>query len=247
MADLIYHDLDLVRVSQLKQARIQNITTADRTTLGGSLGGTNTGLIVYDTDLDTLYVWDGSAWDSVGAAIAGAMTLKGVVAYNAAEPGSPATGDYYIFNSAGSNTWESDEAVEAGDMVVWDGTNWQYINRNVYDATETLAGKIEIATTSETNAGSDDTRAVTPSKLAGYASNKAFAKTYFASSVSVTANTPFTVTHNLALQNRNAFVINVMNSSHSAISVDVDSTDANNLTITSAVSLTGLSITVIGF
>ena len=247
MADLIYHDLDLVRVSQLKQARIQNITTADRTTLGGSLGGTNTGFIVYDTDLDNLYTWDGSAWDPVGTTISGAMTLKGVVAHNAAEPGSPATGDYYIFNSAGQNTWESDETVEAGDMVIWDGTNWQYINRNVYAATETLAGKIEIATTAETNAGSDDTRAVTPSKLAGYASNKAFAKTYFASSVSVTANTPFTVTHNLGLQNRNAFIINVMNSSHSAISVDVDSTDANNLTITSAVSLTGLSITVIGF
>jgi len=237
MADLIYHDLDLVRVSQLKQARIQNITTTDRTTLAGSLGGTNTGLIVYDTDLDTLYVWDGSAWDSVGTTISGAMTLKGIVAHNASEPGSPATGDFYIFNSAGSNTWETDEAVEAGDMVIWDGTNWQYINRNVYAATETLAGKIEIATTAETNAGSDDTRAVTPSKLAGYASNKAFAKTY----------TPFTVTHNLGLQNRNAFIINVMNSSHSAISVDVDSTDANNLTITSAVSLTGLSITVIGF
>lgn len=247
MADLIYHDLDLVRVSQLKQTRIQNITTSDRTTLGGSLGGGNTGLIVYDTDLDSLYIWDGSAWNAVGVTVSGAMTLKGVVAHNATEPGSPSTGDYYIFSSAGSNTWESDEAVEAGDMVVWDGTNWRYINRNVYDATETLAGKIEIANTSETNAGSDDTRAVTPAKLAGFISNRALAKVYFASSVSVTANTPFTVTHNLALQNRNAFTINVMNSSHSAVSLDVDSVDANSLTITSAVSLTGLSVTVIGF
>lgn len=247
MADLIYHDLDLVRVSQLKQARIQNITTADRTTLAGSLGGTNTGLIVYDTDLDTLYVWDGSAWDSVGTTISGAMTLKGVVAHNAAEPGSPATGDYYIFNSAGQNTWESDETVEAGDMVIWDGTNWQYINRNVYAATETLAGKIEIATTAETNAGSDDTRAVTPAKLSGYLTNRAVARTYFASGLTLVANTPLTVTHNLALQNRNAFTINVMNSSHSAISVDVDSTDTNALTITSAVGLSGVNVTIIGF
>jgi len=247
MGESVYHDLDLFRVSQIKQVRIQNITTSDRTTLAGSLGGTNTGLFVYDTDLNTFYVWNGSAWNSVGTTISGAMTFKGVVAHNAAEPGSPATGDFYIFNSAGQNTWESDEAVEAGDMVIWDGTNWNYINRNVYNATETLAGKIEIATTAETNAGSDDTRAVTPAKLAGFASNRGFAKTYFASSVSVTANTPFTVTHNLGLQNRNAFTINVMNSAHSAISVDVDSVDANSLTITSAVSLTGLSITIIGF
>ncbi len=92
MADLIYHDLDLVRVSQLKQARIQNITTTDRTTLGG----TNTGLIVYDTDLQTLYVWDGSAWDSVGTTISGAMTFKGAVAFNSTEPVTPATGDFYV-------------------------------------------------------------------------------------------------------------------------------------------------------
>lgn len=247
MAELIYHDLDLVRVSELKQARIQNITTSDRTTLGGSLGGTNTGLIVYDTDLGSLYIWDGSAWDPVGVSISGTMTLKGVVAHNASEPGSPVTGDYYIFNSAGQNTWEVDETIEAGDMVIWDGTNWQYINRNVYAATETLAGKIEIANTSETNAGSDDTRAVTPAKLAGFATNRAFSKTYFASGLTLVADTPLTVTHNLGLQNRNAFVINTMNSSHSTISLDADSVDANSLTLTSAVGLSGVYVTIIGF
>ena len=247
MADLIYHDLDLVRVSELLQARIQNITTSDRGTLGGALGGANTGLIVYDTDLNSLYVWDGTAWQAVGITVSGAMTLKGVVAHNAAEPGSPDTGDYYIFSSAGNNTWETDEDVEAGDMVVWDGTNWRYINRNVYDATETLAGKIEIATQTETNAGTDDVRAVTPAKLAGYVSNLALAKTYFASGLNTTANTPLTITHNLNLQNRNAFTINVMDSSHSAVSVDVDSTSVNALTITTAVAVTGLNVTIIGF
>jgi len=54
-----------------------------------------------------------------------------------------------------------------------------------------------------------------------------------------------TVTHNLALQNKNAFTINVM-SSDSQVSVDVDSTDTNSLTVTSAVSITA-SITVIGY
>lgn len=244
---LIYHDLDLIRVSELKQARIQNITTSDRTTLAGSLGGASTGLVVYDTDLSSLYIWNGSSWDPVSTTISGAMTLKGVVAYDAVEPTSPDTGDYYIFNSAGTNTWEDSEVVEIGDMVIWDGTNWHYINRNVYDATESLAGKIEIATTAETNAGSDDTRAVTPAKLSGFVSNKALAKVYFVSSVAVTADTPLTVTHNLGLQNRNAFTINIMDSSNSSVSLDIDSIDANSLTITSAVSLSGLSVTIIGF
>lgn len=58
---LIYHDLDLVKVSQLTQARIQNITTTDRGTLGGTLNSSNKGLVVYDTDLEVLYLWDGAA------------------------------------------------------------------------------------------------------------------------------------------------------------------------------------------
>jgi hypothetical protein len=244
---LYYHDLNLAKVSALVEARIQNITTSNRTTLGGTLNTTNRGLIVFDIDENTLYLWSGTVWLPINTNITGAMTLKGVVAHNATEPTSPQTGDYYVFSSAGNNTWETDEDVESGDMVVWDGTNWRYINRNVYDATETLAGKIEIATQSETNTATDDTRAITPLKLAGFISNRALAKVYFASGLNTTANTPLTITHNLSLQNRNGFTINVMDSGHSAVSVDVDSVNTNSLTITTAVAVSGLNVTIIGF
>jgi hypothetical protein len=243
----IYHDLNLEKVSQLVQARIQNITTTDRTTLGGTLNTNHIGLVVLDTDLDRVYFWDGAAWVALGTTITGAMTFKGVVAFGAVEPVTPATGDYYVFNTAGTNTWEGSTVVQIGDATVWDGTAWQFIQGNVVASSETIAGIIEIATQAETNAGSDDTRAVTPLKLTSFATTKAFAKTYFASGVSLVANTAFTVTHNLGLQNRNAFTINVMDSTHSGISVDVDSVDVNSLTITSAVALTGVSVTVIGF
>lgn len=244
---LFYHDLDLVKVSELLNFRIHNITTTNRTTLGGTLNTAHKGLTVYDTDLQGLYVWDGSAWDAVTATISGAMVFKGVVAYNATEPATPATGDFYVFNSAGSNTWEGTTVVEAGDSVVYDGTAWKFIQGNTIDATEAVKGVVELATSAETNTGSDDSRAVTPLKLAGKLTDYKAAKVFFASSVSVTANTPYTVAHNLGLQNRNAFTISVKDSGHSEIGVDVDSTDQNNLTITSAVSLTGVSITVIGF
>lgn len=242
-----YHDIDLQRVSELKHARIHNITTTDRTTLGGTLNTNHVGLLVLDTDLDTFYFWDGAAWQTIGAIASGAMTLKGVVAFNAAEPGTPATGDYYIFSSAGTNTWEGSTPVQAGDGAVWDGTAWKFIQGNVVDASETIAGHIEIATQSETNTGTDDARAVTPAKLNSWANTRAFAKTYYNSPASITANTPYTVTHNLGLQNRNSFIINVMDSEHSAVSVDVDSVGVNSLTITSAVTLTTPHITVIGF
>ena len=244
---LYYHDLDLVKVSEVLNFRIHNVTTANRTTLGGTLNTAHKGLTVYDTDLQGLYIWDGAAWDAVTSAVSGAMVFKGVVAHNASEPGAPATGDFYVFNSAGSNTWEGTTVVEAGDSVVYDGTAWKFIQGNTIDATEAVKGVVELATSAETNTGTDDARAVTPLKLAGKLTDYKAAKVFFASSVSVTANTPYTVAHNLALQNRNAFTINVMDSGHSSISVDVDSTDQNNLTITSSVSLTGVSITVIGF
>lgn len=41
------------------------------------------------------------------------------------------------------------------------------INGSIPDATETVKGKAELATQAETNAGADDTRIVTPLKLAG--------------------------------------------------------------------------------
>ena len=244
---LFYHDLDLVKVSEVLNFRIHNITTTDRSTLGGTLNTAHKGLTVYDTDLQGLYVWDGSAWDAVTSAVSGAMVFKGVVAHNASEPGTPATGDFYVFNSAGSNTWEGTTVVEAGDSVVYDGTAWKFIQGNTIDASETAKGVIELATSAETNTGSDTTRAVTPATLAGKLTDYKAAKVYFVNGVSLTANTPYTVAHNLSLQNRNAFVISCFDSTHSQISVDVDSTDQNNCTITSAVALTNVSICVTGF
>lgn len=242
-----YHDINLENVSQLKNARIHNITTTDRGTLGGGLNSSNKGLLVFDTDLSEFYFWDGTAWVAIGGVSTGAMVLQGVVAFNAAEPGTPSTGDYYIFSSAGTNTWEGSTVVQTGDSAVWDGTAWKFIQGNAVSSSETIEGLIEIATQAETNAGSDDLRAVTPAKLTSFANTKQFAKMYSANVASVIAETPTTVTHNLNLSNRDAFVINVMDSGNSQISVDVDSVDANSITISSSITLSNVRVTIIGF
>lgn len=241
-----YHDIDLVKLSELKNFRIHNITTGARTTLAGTLSSTHKGLSVWDTDLDKLCIWDGTVFEVIGS-VTGGMVFQGAVAYNAAEPGTPSTGDYYVFTSAGACTWNASDVVQIGDSVVWNGTDWSFIQGNVLASSESVAGVIEIATQSETNTGTDDVRAVTALKLATYATTKAYAKTYFASGLTLVANTPLTVTHSLALQNRNAFVCKVTDSSHSEVSVDIDSVDANSLTITSAIAGSGYQICVVGF
>jgi hypothetical protein len=156
-------------------------------------------------------------------------------------------GDFYVFSDAGTNTWNTSDVVQAGDSAVWNGTSWDFIQGNVVDASETVKGVVELATTAEVITGTDTTRAVTAAGVAAKLADYKAAKVYYNDSVSLTANVAQSIAHNLSLQNRNAFTINVMDSSHSQISVDVDSTDQNNLTITSAVALTGVKVTIIGF
>lgn len=242
-----YHDIDLVKVGQLINARIQNVTNAERSALGLTLDGTNVGLMVFDSEDSLPYIWTGSAWVNLSPSISGAVSFKGVVAFNAAEPVAPSTGDYYIFSNAGTCTWNSSDVVQAGDSVIFNGTDWSFIQGNIVNASESVAGVIQLGTSEEINTGTDTTKAVTAATLQGKLSNYKAAKVYFVSGINLVAGEAYTINHNLALQNRNAFTINVMDSGHSAVSVDVDSVNANSLTLTSSVALTGLNITIIGF
>lgn len=237
---------DFLKVGIVKDALLNPLTTSAISTLAGTLGSSNKGLIVYDTDLLKLQAWDGSAFADIAGTQSG-LTPKGNKAFNDTEPSSPVVGDLYVFTNAGSNTWEGTTVVQAGDQVYWDGTAWQFIQGNVIAASETVSGIAEIATQAETNTGTDDLRIVTPLKLASHESTKAFAKTYFATGLTLVADTPLTINHALALQNRDAFVLS-FKVGNSQVDVDVDSTDINNCTITSNVAVAGTGVvTVIGF
>lgn len=120
--------------------------------------------IAYADDTNKMYYSNGTTWLELGI-IAGAMTFKGTVAFNAVEPSSPATGDTYIFTTAGSNTWEGTNVVEIGDLVIWDGSAWKFIQNNIGAASETVAGYVELATNAEAITGSDTARAVHPAGL----------------------------------------------------------------------------------
>ena len=153
--------LSPINASEAKQL---NIPTFANLAAFPSASSTYLGSIGYNVDTDTIYYCTGSAWVQIGA-ISGAMTFKGGIGFNGTEPSSPATGDTYVFTTAGTNTWEGTNVVEVGDLAVWNGTAWTFVQNNIGAASETVPGYVELATSAEAIAGSDTSRAVTPAGL----------------------------------------------------------------------------------
>jgi len=169
--------MDLAKVGQILDARIQNVTAAEKSTLAGTLGAGNAGLFVYDTDDEALNIWDGATFRTVSPDLTGDVIFKGLinpsnVATIAADP-SLAQGHQYVVDTAGSLsasgvTFTPTADVEIGDMVLWTSTTTaSVINKNFNEATETESGTVELATQSEVDTGTDTERAVTPATLAG--------------------------------------------------------------------------------
>lgn len=60
-----YHDIDLV-TNKLINARMHPLTTVERVALASSYNSGDEGVLVYDTTIDTFFVWDGNDWLQVG-------------------------------------------------------------------------------------------------------------------------------------------------------------------------------------
>jgi hypothetical protein len=247
-----YHDIDLVKVGQLQNTRLQNV--ADATALA-AITTPGVGQIIYQVDTDELKIYDGSAWDTVALSVEGDVVFRGTVdASTSLDTGPQAvavSGNQYVVATAGTLTmtgvtFTPSAVAEVGDVILFTSTTTaSVIQRNVVAASDTTAGIVELATTTETAAGSATTLAVTPAGLASAMQTNRYTRQYTAT-VTLVADTPLTVTHGLALVSKDAFVINVMDSTGSAISVDVDSTSADALTLTASVALTDAVVTVVG-
>lgn len=59
-----YHNIDLVKVGQLVNARFQNVTNSEMAQLASELTDQNKGLTVYNTDLSIQLIWDGTQFKS---------------------------------------------------------------------------------------------------------------------------------------------------------------------------------------
>lgn len=116
------------------------------------------------------------------------------IADNTAAPPTEVSGDRYVLSHDGGAPNAAWDGASAGDIVEFNGTTWDAITpttgmfigvdddttgvyywggsswglqlwENTVQATETVAGKAEIATDAETAAGTSDTTIVTPQKL----------------------------------------------------------------------------------
>jgi len=59
------HNLNVVN-NKVMNLLLNPLTTAQRTTIGGTLGLSDQSYVCYDTDLDQQYFWDGTQWITVG-------------------------------------------------------------------------------------------------------------------------------------------------------------------------------------
>lgn len=226
----VYANLDFELLGEIQNAPTQKVTTAQRTTLAGTLTATQN-ILVFDTDLGKFYGWDGAAWVDLSQTVSSPMQIKGDIdaSTNPAYPAAPATGDAWVITVAGT---VGGVAVEPMDMLVRGQSGWFIVQANIQEATETAAGYIEIATGAETLAGTDDTRAVTPKKLSDLINVDSPRAKVHNENVNLVADTPYTLTHGLGLPAADAFACNVMIGGKQAI-VDIESVDSNSIKLTS--------------
>ena len=190
-----FHDIDLVKVGQLVDARIQNVTDAEESALAAQLAGRSAGLVVYNTTVETLKIWDGGtpgAFRSVSSDIEGDIVFKGTInptnlatKVAAAKKGHQFVADVQAQLTIGSTTHD----VEVGDVVLFTedagaSVEATVFNRNIDAASTEQAGIVELATDTEVSDGTRTDVAITPD---------AFAKSQWAAdiaqnTVDITAN-----------------------------------------------------------
>lgn len=248
-----YHDIDLVRVGQITNVRKHNISTVDRVDLGDELDTSHIGLFVWDVDEGKGYTWNGTEWISDGVEIEGSVVFKGVVDASTSldTQAEAVTGYEYVVTTAGNLTmtgvtFSPSPMAELGDRILFTSDTQAYVvQANDVQATETVLGNVRLATQPEVNAGANDTAAVTPLKLQTKLTAQQYVRGYSAS-VNLVANTPLTVTHNLNLTDRNAFTASAVHNNQ-IVQAHIESVNANIISVTSSVSLTGVRINVFGF
>jgi hypothetical protein len=158
-----------------------------------------------------IYIWNGAA-----------VAMTRAVDMNAAAEFEQAVTTVEEGTSAASTFRQTAVNITVGTTNVI----WTSFGTSAPAANETTAGILEIATQIETDTGTDDARAVTPAKLAGW-SGRALK---FQQTIGDGSATQYTVTHN---RNTRDLQVNVYRNSGAfdEVLTDVEHTTVNSVTI----------------
>ncbi|MBT6049384.1 MAG: hypothetical protein HOG49_21520 [Candidatus Scalindua sp.] len=189
--------------------------------------------------------------------VTGLLDFKGTVSGADAQYPVGLVGDVHIVGTAGATYATDGPAVAVGDMIVCIansaagidsvvGGNWNILERNDQQATETVLGILKLATTAEVTAGTNDTNAVTPLKLQQKINAITAVSAKFAGDIGDAAATAIVVTHNL--NDLDVVVQLKSNTTDDIVEADVDITSVNTVTITfaAAPALNDIRVVVLG-
>jgi len=138
-----YHDIDLVSVGQLLNARLHNVDSTARATLAATpLTVDHKGLQVWDTDDNAPYIWNGVAWLRDALVITGDVVFRGTIDASVSldAQATAEAGNQYVVSTAGTPsmtgvTFTPSSAVELGDVILFTSSSAATVlQRNLEDA-----------------------------------------------------------------------------------------------------------------
>ena len=211
--------------AQINHTTLSNIGSNTHAAIDTHIADASLHRVIADGAISTTSLYSSTKIEAlisaVNTTISGALIFKGSYDAAANTPLLDATpiagikqGWTYVVTVAGTFFAE---AMQVGDMVIAKqdsptlAAHWTTVNKNIPDivaASESVSGIIEIATTAEVTAGTDDTRAITPLKLKqalGTTASLSLARK-FSVTIGDGAALTYAVTHNL---NSTATVVQV--------------------------------------
>lgn len=228
-----YVDVDFHQKQAVK-VRVENLASAPSSPVAGQ--------VYYNTSDNFFYGYNGTTWVNLSQIVSSPAVVKGAITNantNPSFPSTPSAGDiWFITTNAGT---VGGETVEIGDQLMYSGSGWFVLQRNLQYATTSVAGYVELATQSEVNAGSDATRAVTPATLAGFLTNYLYARKVVTQITTLTADTPETITHGLNLAASNEVTVTCWQGGK-MIGLSVEDDSVNAITVESGVTLSNVTI-----
>lgn len=177
----------------------------------------------------------------VDGLISSGMSIQGSLdaSTNPLYPAATTAGEAYVVTVAGKVGGASGEAVDVGDLLVAQNSNsggdeatvggdWFVIEANRDYATDVSAGYIQIATQTEVNTGTDNTKAVTPLTLKTYV-DAIVGSQKFATNIGDGSSSTIQISH--ALNTLDVSVVLYDTSSQDFVETDITIIDVNTIAL----------------